>query len=114
MNFSTGPGGHLYGHNADGSYSIPENWADRRVSTLRELAQFLAPKAEAAAWYYRLLGLMVDGDAEDREPIIRAYPREWEALLCWQRMTPLVPATDAHGPTMRALLNALDESGVIQ
>lgn len=106
---STGPYGTIIVTTKVGEYRVPERWADRRMPTLRELAQFCADKQHDAAFLAPLLHCMVLATSADQRKLIDVYPRIYQALEAWQSCTPLVPVEDAHGPTMRQLAERIAE-----
>jgi len=115
VNGSTGPGGRLFAATAYGTYSIPEAWAERRIPTLDRLAEFLAGVSmatghRATRHVLRLLQQMCAADPTERARLRETFPREDAALYHWQGLSPLLPVEDAHGPTMRQLLDSLNDS----
>jgi hypothetical protein len=110
MMLTTGPLGYIVVTTPAGRYSVPETWAERRMPTLLELAQFLAGKGESVGFLEGLLNAMNLATGEDREALAAAFPRVWFALCAWQTCVPLVPVRDAHGPTMRQLAERINLS----
>lgn len=109
---STGPNGRIFATTPYGLYSIPEGWADRHMPTLSALCDFLVTGA-SSEWGLTIARLhqLADADPEQREVLRELHLREDAALYHWQNTPAAYPIKDAHGPTMRQLLDALNEAG---